>query len=127
MRGCKGQTDDETDLFVGAFRSDGAVVQLYDLLGNGKSQSGAACAAGTGLIQAEELLEQATEFFRRDGAAMVFKRQYHFIGKNFGADGYRSTRIAVMAGIAQKIIKDPGHFVGVAGIFYPWGEARSGR
>lgn len=54
-----------------AFGGDVAAVLAGNFTSDGKAKSGAAGGAA-GVVEAEELLEEACEFFRRNGVALVF-------------------------------------------------------
>ena len=92
-------------------------MQLHDLPGDGQPQPGAAGAAGAGTVQPEELLKNAVQLFRRYGRPGVGKTQHDSVGLCPGRHLDHGAGVAVMAGVAQKVIQHTGHFVRVAVVY----------
>ena len=69
------QRDGKHNPVVFAGGTDGTAVQANDFLRDCKAEPGPAACAGTGGVEAEELLENAVELFPRNGGAAVFKKR----------------------------------------------------
>ena len=94
-------------------------MELHDLLGDGQAKTRAPRAGGAGAVQAEELVKDALQLLRGDGPPLVME------GEDDRCVGFRPgdlnvcPRRAVVAGVAQQVVKYPCQLVRVAGVVHP--------
>ena len=88
-----------------------SAVQFDNLFCDGKTEACSSAAGPSGGIQAEELFKDPLQFFRGNGAALVFygeSQNAHVDGKPDIDDRVRKT---VVDRISQKVVKDTLQFV----------------
>ena len=94
-------------------------MELHNLLGDGQAKARAPRAGGAGAVQAEELLKDALQLLRRDGPPLIMEAENDRCAGLRSGDLNLRPRRAVMAGVAQQVVKHPGQLVRVAGIVHP--------
>ena len=106
--------DGKSNAFIFACGMDGAMMQLYDLFGDGKPQPCTARRRGSRRIQSEKLFEYAAQLIGRNGAAMIFHYDLHTLCLCGHGKGNRAVFIAVIDCVADEIIQYAFQLVWIA-------------
>ena len=80
-------------------------MQGNNLPGDSKSQSGAACVCGPGIVQTEEFIKNGSELLFRNRFTLIADKDDDLVGSVFRSDFNRGIRVTVINRIFQQVIK----------------------